>query len=177
MNTSRTLITLAGTILVISVCVALAQTPPRNAAGGLADTSWQLVKIQGGDDTTLTPDDGANYTIAFHADGTVSARIDCNRGRGRWKSFGPNRLELSPLALTRAMCPPGSLHDHIVKHWQHIRSYVIRDGHLFLSLMADGGIYEFESMRKAQPAALKSQKTVPRRTSSSLPGRSPAVSP
>jgi hypothetical protein len=31
-----------------------------------------------------------------------------------------------------------------VKQWAHIRSYVIRDEHLFLALMADGGIYEFE---------------------------------
>jgi para-nitrobenzyl esterase len=44
------------------------------------------------------------------------------------------------------MCPPGSLHDQIVKQWDYIRSYVIKDGHLFLSLMADGGIYEFEQM-------------------------------
>lgn len=38
----------------------------------------------------------------------------------------------------------GSLHDQIVKQWGNIRSYVIKDGHLFLSLIADGGIYEFE---------------------------------
>jgi len=46
--------------------------------------------------------------------------------------------------LTRAMCPPGSLHDRIVRHLPIVRSYVVRDGRLFLSLMADGGIYEFE---------------------------------
>jgi para-nitrobenzyl esterase len=40
--------------------------------------------------------------------------------------------------------PAWALHDRIVKHWSLIRSFVIRDGHLFLSLMADGGIYEFE---------------------------------
>jgi len=48
------------------------------------------------------------------------------------------------------MCPPGSLHDQIVKQWPHLRSYVMRDGHLFLSLMADGGIYEFEPMTSDQ---------------------------
>jgi putative lipoprotein len=32
----------------------------------------------------------------------------------------------------------------MVKHWPYVRSYVIKDGHLFVSLMADGGIYEFE---------------------------------
>jgi len=41
-------------------------------------------------------------------------------------------------------CPPESLHDHLVKQWPFVRSYVLEDGHLFLSLMADGGIYEFE---------------------------------
>jgi para-nitrobenzyl esterase len=74
----------------------------------------------------------------------VSARVDCNRGVGTWKSSGANQLEFGPLALTRAMCPPGSLHDRIAKHWLSVRSYIIKDGHLFLSLMADGGIYEFE---------------------------------
>ena len=36
------------------------------------------------------------------------------------------------------------MHDQIVKQWGHIRSYVNRNGHLFLALIADGGIYEFE---------------------------------
>lgn len=110
----------------------------------LAGTSWQLVRFEGGDDTVLTPDDRSKYTLEFGSDGQVNARIDCNRGRGTWKSEGPNHLELGPLALTRAQCPSGSLHDHLVKQWEYIRSYVIRDGHLFLALMADGGIYEFE---------------------------------
>jgi hypothetical protein len=44
-------------------------------------------------------------------------------------------------------CPPGSLHDRIVKDWSFVRSYVVKDGRLFLALMADGGIYELESRR------------------------------
>jgi para-nitrobenzyl esterase len=47
------------------------------------------------------------------------------------------------------MCPPGSLHDRIVRHWDLVRSYVIKDGRLFLSLMADGGIYQFEPVANA----------------------------
>jgi para-nitrobenzyl esterase len=117
----------------------------------LTRTSWQLVKFQGSDDTTLTPDDRAKYTIELASDGRLSARVDCNRGRGTWKSSGANQIEFSPLALTRAMCPEGSLHDHIVRHWGNIRSYVIRDGHLFLALMADGGIYEFEPATQGKP--------------------------
>ena len=107
-------------------------------------TAWRLVRFQGGDGAVLTPDDRTKYTITFAADGNVIVRFDCNRGRGRWTSPGPHQIELGPLALTRAMCPPGSLHDHLVKQWPFVRSYTVKDGHLFLALMADGGTYEFE---------------------------------
>jgi para-nitrobenzyl esterase len=144
-TTSRLSILLPGIMLLLVACSARMETvPPRNTTTDLGGTSWQLVKFQGGDGKTLIPDDTSKYTIAFNKDGSVSARIDCNRGRGTWKSVGSSQLQLGPLALTRAMCPPGSLHDHIVKQWEYVRSYVIKDGHLFLSLMADGGIYEFE---------------------------------
>jgi L-ascorbate metabolism protein UlaG (beta-lactamase superfamily)/heat shock protein HslJ len=158
MNTLGTITTLAEMILVLAVSGAFAQLPPQNTAADLTGTSWQLVKFQGSDDTTLAPDDGAKYTIAFNTDGALTARIDCNRGRGTWKSSGPSQLELGPLALKRAMCRPGSLHDRIVKHWTYIRSYIVKDGHLFVSLMADGGTYEFEPIAASQPAAPTSQE-------------------
>lgn len=132
------------TLVLSSACAQFAPQAPADVLGG---TSWQLVKFQGGDDTVLLPDDKAKYTLAFGADGSFSARIDCNRGRGAWKADSKNQIEFGPMALTRAMCPPGSLHDLVVKHLSFVRSYVIKDGHLFLSLMADGGIYEFEPAR------------------------------
>jgi heat shock protein HslJ len=110
----------------------------------LAGTSWRLVKFEGGDGKILKPDDPSKYTIELADNGQLSARVDCNRGRGAWKSAGSSQITFGPMALTRAQCAPGSLHDQIVKQWGNIRSYVIRDGHLFLALMADGGIYEFE---------------------------------
>lgn len=113
----------------------------------LVGPTWQLVRFQGGDDKALTPDDKSKYTLNFGADGRLAARIDCNRGSGGWKSPEKGRLELGPMAITRAMCPPGSLHDQIIKQLPHVRAYVIKDGRLFLSLMADGGIYEFEPAR------------------------------
>ena len=118
-----------------------AQVAPPQTLGG---TSWQLVKFQGGDGAVATPDVKSKYTVAFAADGVINMRIDCNRARGGWKSAGPGQVEFGPMAVTRAACPPGSLHDHIVKRWPYVRSYVIKDGRLYLSLMADGGIYEFE---------------------------------
>ena len=121
-----------------------AQVPQPSSPPPLEGTSWQLVRFQGGDDSTLTPDERAKYTLEFGPGGQLIARIDCNRGRGSWTSNGPGQLQFGPMALTRAACPEGSLHDQIVKQLGFIRSYVMRDGRLFLSLMADGGIYEFE---------------------------------
>ena len=119
----------------------MAQKDQTPALGG---TSWQLVKFQGGNGALLTPDDKAKYTVAFTNDGNLSVRFDCNRGRGSRILTGPNEVRFGPLALTRAACPPGSLHDHFIKQWPNVRAYALKDGHLFLSLVADGGSYEFE---------------------------------
>jgi len=137
-------------LLAAPVSEVRAQTPPANLAG----TSWQLVRIQSMDDKVATPDSRSKYTIAFGTDGRVSLRVDCNRGSGTWKSVEPGQLVFGPLAMTRAMCPPGSLHDRIVKDMGYVRSYVMKDGHLFLSLMADGGIYDFEPLPKTGAPAV-----------------------
>lgn len=151
MSHSCTLRVLVCSCLFLGACTTGGPAASDGAQSVLAGTSWQLVRFEGGDDTILTPDDRSKYTLAFNPDGSLVARIDCNRGRGTWRSNGPNHVELGPLALTRAMCPPGSLHDHLVRQWEYIRSYVIRDGHLFLALMADGGIYELEPIGGEAP--------------------------
>jgi para-nitrobenzyl esterase len=128
-------------LLLASACAA------PQLGGSLSGSSWQLVRFQGGDGKVSVPTEPARYTIAF-GDDIVNVRFDCNRGRGAWKSAGKNQLEFGPMALTRAACPPGSLHDQLVKHWPFIRSYMLKDGRLYLGLMADGGTYEF----RASPA-------------------------
>jgi len=146
-------------VLLSAWLAACSGSPPKAPGrapsdGGLAGTTWRLVEFRGGDESRLTPDDRNKYRIAFQPDGSVLLRIDCNRGRGTWKVSGP-QLELGPLALTRMACPPGSLHDQIVGQWANIRSYVIKDHHLFLALMADGGIYEFEPASGGETAVLE----------------------
>ena len=49
-------------------------------ATGLAGTSWRLVRFQGGDGTTLTPDDGSKYTIEFKPEGRLAARTRLRPG-------------------------------------------------------------------------------------------------
>jgi membrane-bound inhibitor of C-type lysozyme len=67
-------------------------------------------------------------------------------------------LELAALRVTRAACPPPSLYERLARDWSYIRSYVRKDGHLFLALKADAGIYEFEPMaaKSAVKSAVKS---------------------
>ena len=151
MRTSRrSLLCLVVLLAWVSSNVCAQATPPQLTAASLSGTSWQLVKFQSSDDQTLIPGDRTKYTVAFGSDSRVGVRIDCNRGQGSWKSAGLNQLQLGPLALTRAMCPPAPLNDRIPKDWEYVRSYAIKNGHLFLSLMADGGVYEFEPLHEAE---------------------------
>ena len=135
---------LLGILMLASGCAQLAPAEPQRLVG----TSWQLVQFQGGDGTVRTPDDKSKYTLSFADDEVFNVRFDCNRGRGGWKSPGPKQLEFGAMAMTRAQCPPESMHDQLVKHWPYVRSYLIKGGRLYLSLMADGGVYEFEPRPK-----------------------------
>jgi para-nitrobenzyl esterase len=135
-------------VLAAALVLGCAQAPQQGAPDGLGSVVWQLVKFRGGDGRVLTPV-GEKYTLEFGADGRVNARIACNRGTGGFRTDGKSQIEFGLMAVTRAMCPPGSMdmHDQVLKQLPNIRSYVIKDGRLFLSLMADGGIYEFEPER------------------------------
>jgi uncharacterized lipoprotein YbaY len=128
---------------------AKSRTAKAPASSPLQGTSWQLVQFQGTDGSAVAPDERTKYTIEFGDGGQVAVRLDCNRGRGSWKSAGPNQLQLGPLALTRANCPEGSLHNRMVNHWALVRSFAIKDDHLFLALSV-GGIYEFEPLGTRQ---------------------------
>ena len=121
--------------------------PADSTAGdGLAGTSWRLVRILMMDDRVYTPDERSKYTIAFAADGRVELRADCNRGQGSWSEPAPGQLRFGRLVTTRVMCPSKSLSDRFIRGLGDVRSYLFRGGRLYLSLMADGGVYEFEPM-------------------------------
>ncbi|HNP35643.1 MAG TPA: META domain-containing protein [Woeseiaceae bacterium] len=124
---------------------------PAPATDELSGSAWQLVRIQSMDDSVYTPDERRHYTLEFGTDGSIAVRADCNRGRGTWNAESANQLLIGPLALTRAMCGPGSLHDRFVADLGFVRSYILQDGMLHLATMADGAILDFE------PAALEPQ--------------------
>lgn len=110
----------------------------------LPGRTWQLVEIVSMNDEVAAPKDRSLYTIVFKSDGTAHIQADCNRGTGSWASSSPGKLEFSEIAATMAMCSPDSLHDPFMALFPYVRSYVVKDGHLFLATMADGSISEFE---------------------------------
>ncbi len=114
----------------------------------LAGTSWQLIEFQSMDDEqgTTRPDDPSLYTMTLNADGTVNMRLNCNRANGNWSvdpSADPSNgsIAFGHLAMTRALCPPPSMDELIARQAEYIRGYLLKDGNLYLTLMADGGIF------------------------------------
>ena len=133
------------------ICGSLSSTATnRQTTGGnsLSGTSWQLVKFQGPDERVFAPDDRSKYTITFGSNGKVVARVDCNRASSTWKVTTKGELKFGSWSRTSAKCGPGSLHDQIVTEGADVRNFAIKDGHLFLSGMADGGYYELEPISK-----------------------------
>jgi len=129
---------------------------PENGAdtASLAGTSWRLVEIKSMDDSVYAPEDPDRYTLTFGSDGSMSVTADCNRGTGSWKSESAGQLQFGVIAATQAMCPPNSLHDRFMGQFEWVRSYVLKDGHLFLATMADGSIIEFEPLSRAPVVAM-----------------------
>jgi heat shock protein HslJ len=129
-----------------------APSPQKNP---LAGTEWRLMEIQSMDDAvgTTRTHDPSQYTMRLNSDGTVAMRLNCNSAKGSWSAeAGPDpssgHFSFGPLAATRALCRPPSLDEQIAAQAQYIRSYLLKDGRLYLSLMADGGIYAWEPLHK-----------------------------
>ena len=126
----------------------------------LTGTDWRLVEFQSMDDTigTERPDDPSLYTMQLNSDGTVSMRLNCNRAKGSWSAKpsgdgSSGHFEFGPLAMTRALCPPPSMDESIAAQTSFIRSYLLKNGRLYLSLMADGGIYTWEPISAESSSA------------------------
>jgi heat shock protein HslJ len=133
---------------------AVPEKTTQKVARPLAGTAWRLLHFQSMDDTigTVRPGDPSLYIMRLKSSGIVTMRLNCNRASGTWsaKPSGDGtsgRFEFGALAATRAICPPPSMGAKIAAHAQYIRSYLLKDGRLYLSLLADGGIYAWEPYR------------------------------
>lgn len=155
----RYLAAIFATLLATAVCASGPE---------LAGTTWQLVSIQSMDDaqgTTKVPEP-SHFTLEFGRDGRVTLRLDCNRGTGDYKiapagDGSSGSLTLGPIASTRAMCPPPHLDQRVARDMAYVRSYLRKGGKLYLSLMADGGIYEWAPLQIATEAPDKDRSVKP----------------
>ena len=128
--------------------------PTVTQSGQLTGTNWQLVRFQSMDDSTgeITVEDPSVYTMTLNEDGSVKMQLNCNQATGSWTFETANdgvsgKFSFGPMATTRALCPPPSIDERIAHDLQWIRSYLLRNGQLHLSLMADGGIYSWEPLK------------------------------
>ena len=142
-------------LLTVSVSLSTAASHSRNP---LANTHWRLLEFQSMDDIigTKRPTDPSLYTMTLDEDGTVKMRLNCNSAHGKW-SCEPDqdgvsgRFTFGPLAVTRAICPPPSMDAGIAADTQYIRGFFLDKDRLYLSLMADAGIYVWERMQGGTP--------------------------
>ena len=139
-----------GCVLALGLLLAGCREQPR-ATPNLAGTNWQLAELRslGSADTIVRPDDAAKYELDFTADGSLAMRLDCNRGSAHWSAKGTpegyGELTIGPAAMTRAMCPPGSLDNRLAQEISLVRRYSIEDGRLMLILDADHGMQVWSS--------------------------------
>lgn len=127
------------------------ESQPTSSAHPLAGTAWQLVQFQSMDDAvgTARPDDPARYTMRLENDGSVTMKLNCNRAQGTWSAQesgdgSSGAFAFGQLAATDVKCSSAGMDRHVATLAGYIRSYLLRDGRLHLSLMADGGIYTWE---------------------------------
>lgn len=157
MRATRSLI---GGVLLASLPVASFAADPK-----LAGTSWKLLAIQSMDDaqgTTKVPDP-SHFTLEFGVDGRAALHLECNRGIGNYNiapagDGSSGSLTFGPVATTRAICPPSHLNQRVARDLPHVRSYLLKDGKLYLLLMADGGIYEWAPLQVAAATAANSDR-------------------
>jgi heat shock protein HslJ len=136
----------------------------------LADTRWQLVAIQSMDDAQGTTKiaDPSQFTVHFGGDGRAAFRLDCNSGTGNY-TLNPaadgnsGAISFGPIAATRALCPPPHLDERVARDMAQVRGYLLKEGKLYLSLMADGGIYEWAPLHTAGTAEDKDRTVKPLR--------------
>lgn len=142
----------ASTALAGAMLCACANSPADTAAeqqAVLAGSSWNLVSFASSSDTVgmIKPQAPEQFQVAFSMDGKANFQFDCNRGSSSFEtanaSGGSGNLRFDAVATTRAMCPQQAMSARLPGDIEFVRSYRIVGDRLFMSLQADGGVYEW----------------------------------
>lgn len=109
----------------------------------LTESVWDLIQIQSMDDSTYRPTSAGRYQLNFLQSGAIAVSTDCNQHSGIWSRTGAS-LTIELTLSTRMACPPQSLHDRFIRDLVAVRSFLLRDGRLYLATFADGAILELQ---------------------------------
>lgn len=120
-------------------CTTVDGSGDEGAGSALAGTTWRLAEIQANGET-LRPADTSKYTMELMADGSAAFQLDCNRASGKWSSTEAGKVLFGPLAMTRAMCPPGSFDTRIAADLDDVNSYALVGDRLTLNRASGGGL-------------------------------------
>ena len=101
---------------------------------------WELQAFELDDGSVQEVPDPQNYTLRFEADGSVAAKVDCNRCNGSYETEG-NSITFGLMACTLAACLPGSLDQQFLAALGSVTSFV-RTG-AELSMRYAGGTMRF----------------------------------
>lgn len=130
-----TILTIA--CLTLAGCTGMQSAPPSQPAS-LADTAWQLISFQptqAGAEAEK-PSRNDQFQLQFDEGGRLLARLDCNRGSGRWQApadgGAAGSLRIGPLVSTKMMCPPDPFAQRVPADIESARRYRIEGDRLIL---------------------------------------------
>ena len=133
----------------------------KTATGLLAGIRWRLVEFQSMSDAIgeIRPKNPSDYTLALNSDGNATMKLDCNRATASWSAEVSSdgysgTFSFGPLATTSAVCPALSMGEQIANDARYVGGFLLRDNRLYLSLMADAGIYAWQ---QESPVAFETQ--------------------
>lgn len=124
-------------LVIATAAKALPPMPPE-----LARTTWRWISLTTPEET-LTIAEPERYILRFLDGGRVALRADCNRGAGSVVFPEPGAIRFGALAITRAMCPTGSLGDRFAREVERAGRWAIQRGGLHLELSGNAGVLRF----------------------------------
>jgi heat shock protein HslJ len=112
----------------------------------LVGPTWGLVQIHWMGGGATVPSQPEWYTLQFSDDGQVQVRADCNRGHGAWTTTGRGKLQLGPLAVTRAFCGDDPVNQRFLPDLEKVRSVEFTETRMRLIAPVDDVVLEFEPL-------------------------------
>ena len=130
-------------------------TPAFTADPLLTNKSWQWIRRDPNGsqmDAIFVPNPEA-YTLFFHDDGTLQAKLDCNERNGRFTTSNPGSIFMELDTTTLVLCGETSLGEPLAMMFGPAQSYhfAVNKNVLALAWMAGGPIDYF---RRADAATL-----------------------